>query len=885
MGLALPLVGRREELALVDEALTTPGTSGVVFAGAAGVGKTRLAKESLRAAEAKGCVAHWAVATQAAASIPVGALAQLLPGLEVAGGNQFELLHRAAAMLVEGTGGARLALGVDDAHLLDNASAALVHQLAATGSAFVVVTVRSGASAPDPIVGLWKDGLTERVEVQTLGRGEFEELVTAALSGEVEGATLHELWELTRGNPMFLRELILGGLDSGALGSSAGVWHWEGPMTVAPRLVELVEGRLGRLGPEELDLLELLAFGEPLGMAVEGMVGAPVLAVAERKSLLSFEQAGRRIEVRPAHPLYGEVVREQVSPLRVRLVQLRLADAVEASGARRAGDLLRMMTWRLEAGVRSPPEDLTLAARHAMALFDYELAERLARAAVEASGGRAAEYLLGEALQGTGRVEEAELVLEGLASRATTDAERTQLAITRASSLYWVLDLPAKADAVLRHARAAVSEPSYQEELALIRASFLLYGGSCADALQQVAGTLERTGASDRAVLQALLVAVPALFLDGRGDRAIAAGHRGVELARRLGDEAPPWSEMQLSAYLGSAKLVCGRLDEAEALAQEGYQQALERPWPVESAFWAGWRGQVIRARGRPRTALRWLREATTTAERWDVPLPFMPAVLGELAHAAALVGDLRAAEGALARAEQLTARSAGVFQLWVALARPWVAAARGELCSAITLALKLAKHARDRGQLTFQILALHDVARLGRPRQVDAMLRALVPEVDGQLAPLYAAHATALASQNAAALDEVASAFARIGVNLLAAEAAAEAAHAHRAAGGRSSAIAAGRRAATLAAACEGAHTPALDVLTRPPHLTPREQEIAGLAARGLSSRAIAERLVISVRTVDNALQHVYGKLGLTSRAELVARLHGDASADQLSE
>ena len=123
---------------------------------------------------------------------------------------------------------------------------------------------------------------------------------------------------------------------------------------------------------------------------------------------------------------------------------------------------------------------------------------------------------------------------------------------------------------------------------------------------------------------------------------------------------------------------------------------------------------------------------------------------------------------------------------------------------------------------------------------------------------------------RTAAALDEVASAFASIGVNLLAAEAAAEAAHAYRAAGRRSSALAASRRAATFVAGCEGAHTPALDLLTQPPDLTPREQEIAGLAARGLTSRAIAERLVISVRTVDNALQHVYGKLGLTSRAQL---------------
>ena len=457
--------------------------------------------------------------------------------------------------------------------------------------------------------------------------------------------------------------------------------------------------------------------------------------------------------------------------------------------------------------------------------------------------------------------------MEGLASRATTDAERTQLAITRASSLYWVLDLPAKADAVLRRARAAVSDPACQEELALIEASFLLYGGSCADALRQVADTLERSSASDRAVLQALLVAVPAWFLDGHSDQAIAAAHRGLELARRLDEAAAaPWSQMQLSAYLGNAYLVSGRLAEAQALAEEGYQRTLGQPWPVENAFWAGWRGQVIRARGQPRAALHWLRECTTTAERWDVPLPFLPAVLGELAHAAALLGDLPAAEKALVQAERFTARSAGVFQLWVALARPWVAAAHGELSRAVTLALDLAKHAQDRGQLAFQILALHDVARLGRPQQVDALLRVLVAGVEGQLAPLYAAHATALVADDGAALDNVASAFATVGVNLMAAEAATEAACAYRAAGLRSSALAASRRAATLAAACEGARTPALDLLIQPPDLTLREREIAGLAARGLPSRAIAERLVISARTVDNALQHVYGKLGLTS-------------------
>jgi DNA-binding CsgD family transcriptional regulator len=866
-----PLAGRREELALFEEALTTAGTSGVVLAGAAGVGKTRLAREALLAAQTNGWTTRWAVATRAAASIPLGAVAHLLPGGPAAGASQLELLRAAAALLTKGTAGAPLALAVDDAHLLDDASAALVHQLAATESAFVVVTVRSGAPAPDPVVALWKDGLAERLEVQALSRAEFDELVTGGLGGQVDGATLRDLWQLTRGNPMFLRELVLGGLDSGALSRSGGMWRWEGPVTAAPRLVELVEGRLGQLEPEERDLLEMLAFGEPLGMAIEEMVGAPVLIAAERKGLLSIEQSGRRVEVRPAHPLYGEVVAEQVSPFRVRLIQRRLADAVEANGARRRGDLLQIATWRLKAGVPSAPEQLTRAAREAMALFDYPLAERLARAACEAGGGPPAEYLIGEALAGTGRLAEAELVWETLPTRLATDAERTQLAISRASALYWVRDLPAIADAVLQRARQTVSDPSCSEELALFQAALALYGDSCDDALQHVAGTLERLDAEDRAVLQALLVAAPALLLDGHSDQSIAASVRGLDLACRLGEEATgQWSQMQLSAYLGNAYVVSGRLDDAEQLAERGYERTIGQPWPVENAFWAGWRGQAFRARGSPRTALHWLREAAATAGRWEVPLPFMPVVLGELAHAAALIGDLRTAEDALRAAEEFTGRSSRVFQLWVALARPWVAAARGEMSNAVALAQALAEHAQDRGQVTFQVLALHDVARLGRPRQVDGLLRDLVVDAEGRLAPLYAAHAGALVAQNGAALDDVANAFATVGVNLLAAEAAAEAADAYRLCGRRSSAIAASRRARVLAAACEGAHTPALDLLTSPPDLTPREQEIAGLAAKGMTSRAIAERLVISVRTVDNALQHVYCKVGITSRSEL---------------
>ena len=106
-------------------------------------------------------------------------------------------------------------------------------------------------------------------------------------------------------------------------------------------------------------------------------------------------------------------------------------------------------------------------------------------------------------------------------------------------------------------------------------------------------------------------------------------------------------------------------------------------------------------------------------------------------------------------------------------------------------------------------------------------------------------------------------------GLNLLAAEAAAEAAGHHQAAGRRTAAIAATTKADALSAQCEGARTPALDA--RQAHdLTPRELEIATMAARGMSSKEIGGRLVVSVRTVDNTLRQAYAKLAVNNRADL---------------
>jgi DNA-binding CsgD family transcriptional regulator len=255
-----------------------------------------------------------------------------------------------------------------------------------------------------------------------------------------------------------------------------------------------------------------------------------------------------------------------------------------------------------------------------------------------------------------------------------------------------------------------------------------------------------------------------------------------------------------------------------------------------------------------------------------------MPQILGELAHVAALAGDLAATRNALAEAEQYTADGARLFHLWTALARPWEAAVLGERSTAIRLAMELAEHARLHGQVTFRLQALHDVARLGGASRVTSGLREAAMGVEGELAPLYVSHAAALDAKDGPALDQIASGFATLGFNLLAAEAAAEAASAHQVRGRRTAAVAAATKATTLAAQCEGARTPALRLL-QPHDLTPRELEIGTMAARGLTSKAIAERLVVSVRTVDNTLHQVYGKLAVSNRADLRPLLAGPES------
>ncbi|WP_313409446.1 helix-turn-helix transcriptional regulator, partial [Aeromicrobium sp.] len=129
---------------------------------------------------------------------------------------------------------------------------------------------------------------------------------------------------------------------------------------------------------------------------------------------------------------------------------------------------------------------------------------------------------------------------------------------------------------------------------------------------------------------------------------------------------------------------------------------------------------------------------------------------------------------------------------------------------------------------------------------------------------------------EDAAGLLEIAAAWAGLGDLVAAGDAAAHAANLHRRQGRHGSAFEAAARAAELARR-SGAHTPALTQAVRPLPLTAREREIATLAAAGASNRQIADRLTLSVRTVEGHLYRVGRKLGVSERGDLARILRNE--------
>src|SRR5215471_9733322 len=225
-----PIVGRQRELAVFERAVSSGEHAGLVIHGRAGVGKTRLAEECRRQATAAGHPTERVTGSRSTVLVPLGAVAGLLAGGAGHSGPDGQLdtaalFNQTRRALHQRHGGRRLVIVTDDVPLLDSASLALLGYLAAQGTIFLIATVRTGEQVPDVVTSLWREGRLERVDLEDLRYADLAPLLHRALGGPVEAGTRREFWEVTRGNPLYVRELVLGSVQSGALVERSGVWH------------------------------------------------------------------------------------------------------------------------------------------------------------------------------------------------------------------------------------------------------------------------------------------------------------------------------------------------------------------------------------------------------------------------------------------------------------------------------------------------------------------------------------------------------------------------------------------------------------------------------------------------------------------------------------
>lgn len=243
------LIGRAEERSLLGGHLEA--NRSVMLSGAAGVGKTYLAREVLADLADAGRRVDWITATRSSRQIPFAALGPILPpDVDLAAGwpSAVEVLRALQRAYQPLDADARAVIGVDDAHLLDAGSATLVLQLVASGSVTMALTVTSGEPPPDAVTRIWKDGLAERLELQPLSRDETGDLAATLLGAPCSQLALEVLWDTTLGNPLYLRELVGAARADGSLVERSGRWQLGGDLRVNHRLVELISARI-----EELD--------------------------------------------------------------------------------------------------------------------------------------------------------------------------------------------------------------------------------------------------------------------------------------------------------------------------------------------------------------------------------------------------------------------------------------------------------------------------------------------------------------------------------------------------------------------------------------------------------------------------------------------------------
>ncbi|MFJ6027582.1 LuxR C-terminal-related transcriptional regulator [Pseudarthrobacter sp. NPDC092424] len=768
-------------------------------------------------------------------------------------------------------GSAPVLLVLDDAHYLDEASAAVVADLIAAGWASVVAAARPRPGLPQPMSQLWFDGLAERVDLRPLDRSHVQEVLGHILDGTVPDATVDAIWNATGGNPRILDALLHDAAEAGTLARRNGIWILMGPLPAdGPRLRAVVAKDQLRRPPEEQEALKLIALAGPVGRkAIEEATGAAVVRSLLDQQLI-VENTGIPAELSLWNELYARAIRNTVSVSRSLQLFEKTAAYQDTAGLHGEG-LLRHTEWALESGVTVAEPDLAAAAQEAVDRFRDGSAAAIAARVHDPSLAPLARAIQGRALYNQGAYADAAALLDACADSLADHPQGPSVLLLRACA-HQAAGHPPPPEAAGSAADAGgVDGHEWRDAL-----PWLLHLGDKAQprALEEAMDQLRAVphpGPGHAAVI-AMGDALLAQTLDAAG-RAVD----GLEAALMAAAELPG---LQDSLFF-FPEFVLGRLAASYvALGEwESAEQEISSYADTHAAGAATFNGslQILRGyamlrQGRMERAYQLLLPAVEALRLNDPLLLFrLGSALGF--YAAARLGDTAQAK----RLEQDYKDTSAGGPAYDLLASGYAAAA----------AEYLGRDGKGLASLHTLATAAEASGRMGTLLEILAMCwdlgdSSVIPQVQAVAGTVQGGWAEALhklaADWDQAGGDglmETAAALEVAGFLNLAREAYARASTVLDAEGERRRS----RQAVAQRERCdhelgerfrEGRFIAAAPSV----HLTRREQDIVELAVQGLTDREIAQRLMVSVRTVEGHLYRTYVKLGVRSREELESAL-----------
>jgi DNA-binding CsgD family transcriptional regulator len=868
-----PLIGRDEELEQIASVRAHQTSPAVAVIAPPGVGKSRLAREAVAAAAETGAMVCWVQGTRSAAAVPLAACAELLPP-DARADDPLLQLQRTAKSLREQAAGRRIVIGVDDAQRLDPASAALILQLTITGTAFILATIRSSEPCPDAVQSLWKDAGAERLELQPLSEGHISELVEAVLGGPVEQRARQWICDSSQGNVLYVHELMRAALATGSFVSVDGYWRLTQRPGPSASLSELIGGRLSELDDGERRVVELLAFGEPLRLnELVSLASVDAISAVEVSDTIRVDGAGADGTVRLAHPLYGDVVRSSMPIVRAAQVRRDLARSVQERADRSREDALLIARWLLDAGDPVPVEFSLEGAAAAIAAGDPELGERLGRLALDGGAGAGAALLVARACAVRQRYDDAEELLGSLEGEFESQDAAIAYVQQRAIGLGWGLHRPRDALDFVTRAWEWWDEPGWRRKLAPIRLRAASMNTDFRSAADLSAKALADDALEPGERRQIEVIHAAHLLHSGRVQQAYEWIAR-LRPPIPLRDEADELA-MMMSSLAGTASGAA--MDETEQWMSRALREAIRTYDEAAAGISACTLGSLSLLRGMYVDADRWLREAVVHLEYHD-PFWTLRTVHALRAGVAYYTGDRQGVAAAMERCRAAATTGEMVVSTErVSLVRgeAWLALAEGDPARAQRLLLDCAERV---GKIPlYAAMLYHEAMRAGASaRRVDPLLAPLRAQCDAGLVLAYVDDASARAAGDGAAVLACAGEFEAIGALRHASECAAAAADIFADAGREDSARRAAARSHELHERCQGGSPPEMHGLAPDAlSLTDRERQFVALAAEGLTNAEIADRFVLSVRTVESHLYRAMQKLGVKDRRELRDRSH----------